>query len=306
MIESIHHEAHQSVGARIEEWNKKVATEIGCPITTKFWNACISELTTIKPGNVHCFADGHGMDVEHFLKSAYAAAGVLMNPELNLAQKIFQSVQATQQAVAINTNLGIILLCAPIVQACIALPNKTLRQSVQDEIEALDIDDARLIIDAIRLAAPSGLGKSKHYDVFEPVNSPIREIMAYAQDRDMIARQYASGYVDVFRFGFQTIDRLLQSNFTEGDLVTGVYLSFLSEYLDSHVSRQHGAAVAEEIQNEATELYFMFSETRPTNAISDHLLRVDMEWKQRDINPGTSADLTVATLFAHSITNAVN
>lgn len=306
MTGPLQREIHQSASERIEKWNSKAATDIDCPITMMFWNACVSELTSIKPGNVHCFAAGHGMDVEHFLKSAYAVAGVLMNSELRLAQKIFLSVQATQQAVAMNTNLGIILLCAPIVQACIALPTNTLRQSVQDEIETLDIEDARLIVDAIRLAAPSGLGKSKHYDVFESVNSPILEIMAYAQDKDMIARQYASGYSDIFEFGFQTIDTLLQIDLGESDLVTGLFLSFLSEYPDSHVFRQHGSAVAEKIQNEADELYCKLKDTGPTGAILDQLLCVDADWKQRDINPGTSADLTVATLFAHSIVNGVN
>ncbi len=306
MIGPLQREIDQSAVERIEIWNSRAAKEFDCPIATKFWNACVSELTSVKPGNVHCFAAGHGMDVEHFLMSAYAVAGVLMNSELTLAQKIYQSVQATQQAVAMNTNLGIILLCAPIGQACIALPVKSLEQSVQDEIESLDIEDARLIIDAIRLAAPSGLGKSERYDVFEPVNSPIREIMAYAQDRDMIARQYTSGYADIFEFGFQTIDSLLQTDLGESDLVTGVYLSFLCEYPDSHVSRQHGMAVAEEVQNEAGELFGKFQGTRPTGTILDQLLRIDADWKQRDINPGTSADLTVATLFAHSIVNGVN
>ncbi len=306
MIRPLQREIHQSAVERIEIWNSKVATEFDCPIATKFWNACVSELTSVKPGNVHCFAAGHGMDVEHFLMSAYAVAGVLINSELTLAQKIYQSVQATQQAVAMNTNLGIILLCAPIGQACIALPVKSLEQSVQDEIEALDIEDARLIIDAIRLAAPSGLGKSERYDVFEPVNSPIREIMAYAQDRDMIARQYASGYTDILQFGFQTIDKLQKIEIGESDLVTGLFLSFLSAYPDSHISRQHGAAVAKEIQSEADELFCRFLDQRAASAIFNQLLHIDTEWKQRDINPGTSADLTVATLFAHGIVNGVN
>ncbi len=306
MIGPLQREIHQSAAERIEKWNKKAVREFDCPVTAMFWNACVGELTSIKPGNVHCFAAGHGMDVEHFLKSAYAVAGVLMNSELTLAQKIFESVQATQQVVAMNTNLGIILLCAPIVQACIVRSTTTLRQSIQDEIEALEVEDARLIVDAIRVAAPSGLGKSKHYDVFEPVSSPIREIMAYAQDRDMIARQYASGYSDIFGFGFQTIEALRKINPGESELVTGLFLSFLSEYPDSHVFRQHGSAVAEEVQKEAVELCCKFLDTRPTSEIMDQLLRVDSEWKRRDINPGTTADLTVATLFAHGIVNGVN
>ncbi|MDE0309678.1 MAG: triphosphoribosyl-dephospho-CoA synthase [Acidiferrobacterales bacterium] len=303
MVGSPQREIPHSLVERIEKWNTKATTEFDCSMTRMFWHACVSELTAVKPGNVHCFAAGHGMEVEHFLKSAYAVAGVLGNSQLGTAQKIYQSVQATRQAVAMNTNLGIILLCVPIAQACSAMPTKTLQQSVHDEIEALGIQRSRLIVDAIRLAAPSGLGKSARHDVCEPVNATIREIMAFAQESDMIARQYATGFADVFQFGF---DAMAQFDSDQSESVTGLYLCYLSAYPDTHVCRQHGLAVAKEVQNEAGELCRKFQQAGLTGALFDQLLSVDTQWKQRDINPGTSADLTVATLFAHQLVNEVN
>ena len=37
--------------------------------------------------------------------------------DLTVGERILSAVQATQEAVGLNTNLGIILLCAPMIQA---------------------------------------------------------------------------------------------------------------------------------------------------------------------------------------------
>jgi triphosphoribosyl-dephospho-CoA synthetase len=79
-----------------------------------FKAACMAELEALKPGNVHIFADGHGMTVQDFIISAEAASAVIAQPNLSLGARILQSVQATHDAVQTNTNLGMILLGAPI------------------------------------------------------------------------------------------------------------------------------------------------------------------------------------------------
>ena len=68
-------------------------------LSQAFKNACMAELAALKPGNVHIFADGHGMTVQDFVASADAAASVIAKPECSLGQRIFASVQATQRAV---------------------------------------------------------------------------------------------------------------------------------------------------------------------------------------------------------------
>jgi triphosphoribosyl-dephospho-CoA synthase len=82
-------------------------------------NACMAELEALKPGNVHVFADGHGMTIQDFIKSADASAAVIAQANLSVGERIFQSVKATQIAVGMNTNLGIILLCAPLIHAAL-------------------------------------------------------------------------------------------------------------------------------------------------------------------------------------------
>jgi len=80
-----------------------------------------------------------------------------------------------------------------------------------------------------------------------------------------------------------------------------VYLDFLSAFADSHVAREHGPGIAEEVRARAEAFR---ERMRPPSEMS-HLLPDLMRWdaalKARGINPGTSADLTVATLFAHRL-----
>ena len=94
-------------------------------ISQLFKSACVAELAALKPGNVHIFADGHGMTIQDFVKSAEAVSAVIAQPDLSLGQRIFLSVEATHKAVACNTNLGIILLCAPLIHAVITVKNGT-------------------------------------------------------------------------------------------------------------------------------------------------------------------------------------
>ena len=94
---------------------KPIPQSIHHQISQLFKSACLAELEALKPGNVHIFADGHGMTIHDFIKSAEAVASVIALPDLTLGQRILLSVEATQKTVACNTNLGIILLCAPLV-----------------------------------------------------------------------------------------------------------------------------------------------------------------------------------------------
>ena len=86
-------------------------------IAAAFVAACRDELAAPKPGNVHVFANGHRMTADDFIRSAEAAAGPLTAPAARVGQRILDAVEATQNVVGANTNLGIVLLCAPLAAA---------------------------------------------------------------------------------------------------------------------------------------------------------------------------------------------
>ena len=82
-----------------------------------YYQACEIELQAFKPGNVSVFSEGHDMTVADFSISAKVSADPISNPDYSLGEKIYFAVKATREAVGCNTNLGIILLCAPLIEA---------------------------------------------------------------------------------------------------------------------------------------------------------------------------------------------
>ncbi len=244
------------------------------PVEAALIAACDEELAAPKPGNVHRHADGHGMTVADFEQSARAAAPLLCRPGASLGARVLEAVRATRDAVGQNTNLGIVLLCAPLAMAAQGDGDVTA------VIATSDLADAEAVFAAIRLAVPGGLGEAPRHDVRQPARVTLRVAMAEAASRDSIARQWTNGFADVLGAGLAA--------YREGAALAA-YLHFLACFPDSHVLRRHGPEVAEMVRRDATVV---------RQAGLPALLRWDAELKARGINPGTSADLTVATAFA--------
>ncbi len=263
-------------------------------IAGAFEQACLTELQALKPGNVHVFADGHGMVVEDFVRSAHAAATVIALPGLTTGQRIFQAVEATWEAVGCNTNLGIVLLSAPLIQAA------ERGVSLQEVLDELTVEDAEYAFRAIVRATPAGLGESPRHDVHEKPSVSLLHAMQEAAPRDWIAYQYASGFRDVWRFGVHRYRESILRWDNAAWAATAVYLGWLARQTDSHVQRKYGVAVAEDLRHQAFlhEKSFLSCDN-PKNYMGE-LLRWDARLKQAGINPGTSADLTVAVLFLAS------
>ena len=164
-------------------------------IAAAFVAACEDELAALKPGNVHRFADGHRMTVADFEASAQAAAPALVVPGAPVGARILAAVEATRAAVGTNTNLGIVLLCAPLAAAAEA-PGP-LRERLKVVLATLTVADADAAFRAIRLAAPAGLGAVPGHDVADAATIDLRAAMTVAAPRDRIAHQYVTGFADV-------------------------------------------------------------------------------------------------------------
>ena len=270
-------------------------TDHAARIAAAFATACRDEIDALKPGNVHVFADGHRMTAAQFVRSAEAAAGPLTLPGASIGRRILGAVEATFAAVGTNTNLGIILLCAPLAAAA-EQQSLDLRATLSRLLAALDVEDARLAFRAIRLASPGGLGRVERHDVHAPATVSLRDAMAAAMDRDRIARQYVSGFEDVFGTGQQALMAARARVLDRQSAILAVFLAFLAAFPDSHIVRKHGLTIAEEIRRTAAGFHARYQSVEAAHLASD-LLAWDGALKNRNINPGTSADLTVATLF---------
>ncbi len=265
-----------------------------------FLRACELDVTVRKPGNVSVASPGHRMSAAQFLASAQAAAAALFEAAAPVGERIERAVAATHAAVACNTNLGIVLLIAPLAAAAErhgALASATaLRESLDAVLAALDTTDAHAAYRAITQANPAGLGQAEQADVRGVPKIGLRDAMALAAPRDLIARQYANGFADLF----DALRRDVPSGFVLAQArdtdVQRVYLGWLGRHPDSHIVRKHGAAVAHTVMTAAQA---WAAQAMPGNAPA--FAEWDECLKAAGINPGTSADLTVATLWTAGV-----
>ncbi len=271
-------------------------------VAAAFVWACLAELEAPKPGNVHAFAGGHRMTIDDFVRSADTAAAPLSAAGARVGARILAAVEATFAAVGANTNLGIILLCAPLAAAAqMAVEGPQLRAALGRVLRGLDIEDASLAFRAIMKAAPAGLGHSTRHDVSAPATVSLLQAMAEAADRDRVARQYTTDFADVFGLGLPVFEAALNRHAEQKWATLAVFLSFLATFPDSHIARKLGAETAAGVQREAKKFQTKLHTAEQPAEILPTLLAWDAALKAEGINPGTSADLTVATLFAYRL-----
>ncbi|WP_026608565.1 triphosphoribosyl-dephospho-CoA synthase [Methylocapsa acidiphila] len=265
-------------------------------IAEAFIASCRDEIEAPKPGNVHIFAAGHGMTAQEFLRSAEVSAPAISDPSASVGQRILGAIEATWASVGTNTNLGIVLLCAPLAKA--AQAGGALRPALKSVLAELTRADAAAAFRAILRASPAGLGDAPRHDVRDAPDVTLLEAMQAAADRDRIAFQYASNFIDVFETGLSALAAARGRGWKEPWPTVEVYLAFLAGFPDSHIARKKGPEIAAAVQSEAKDLRNRFvGFSNPSDALPE-LLSFDQRLKTARLNPGTSADLTVATVFA--------
>lgn len=257
--------------------------------------ACLAELDALKPGNVHAYADGHRMEVADFRISADVSAPALARAGSGIGARICDGVAATLAAVGQNTNLGILLLCAPLAAAA------ERGVAVATVLDRLDAADSQAVFAAIRLANPGGLGHADRHDVTAEAPGSLRDAMAEAANRDRIARAYGTGLADITAIGLPALSEARARGLDPTWCTTAIHLAYLRSVPDSHVARKRGADIAEDLRREvAAALRDLDLASGPV----EPLLALDASLKARGLNPGTSADFTVATLFWDALTEA--
>ena len=257
--------------------------------------ACVWEATARKPGNVHRYADFDDLTYLDFVTAAAAVAPVLgRSPVRRVGRTVLDGVRATRRVVSTNANLGILLLLAPLTKAAAEADFHSGLDRVLDE---LDVEDARLVYEAIRLANPGGMGRATEQDIRETPTLPLREVMALAAARDGVARQYVNGFREVFDDGAPAVlEGMERTGSLEGAIIHG-HLALMSRHPDTLIARKRGAAEAEESGRRAQAVldagWPQAEAGRKAFADLDAWLRA--EGRQR--NPGTTADMIGACLF---------
>jgi triphosphoribosyl-dephospho-CoA synthase len=260
--------------------------------------ACLLEVSADKPGNVTPRHDLPDMTFADMVRSALALAPVFETERVaaaSVGELIADGVRATAAVTASNTNLGIVLLFAPLARAAVTrADSESLRGAVERVLAALDVGDAVAAFQAIVSAQPGGLGDAVEHDVRDPPRVTLREAMAVAAGRDSIASEYVSGYAIVFESGLPLLTDALRDGASTLDAIVSLHVGLLATHVDTLIARKAGADAAGAV-------------SRTASAVRDgsrtvEQLDADLRRDGHRLNPGTTADLVAATLLAAQLT----
>ena len=257
--------------------------------------ACLLEATAPKPGNVHRGSDFENMTFADFVVSAAAIAPAMESAgQRGVGATVLDAVRATRRLVPVNTNLGTVLLLAPLA----AVPrSQNLQTGIRQVLGSLTGRDAEAVYAAIRLAEPGGLGTEDRMDVAQTAPESLLAAMGAAAERDMVARQYAEGFVQVLENVAPWIAEGRAAGWSVSDAVIHTQLRLLAAWPDSLIARKCGTAVAECASTLAQRV---LDAGRPGDEDYFRELGELDFWLRSDghrRNPGTTADLIAAGLF---------
>ncbi|HUK32922.1 MAG TPA: triphosphoribosyl-dephospho-CoA synthase [Vicinamibacterales bacterium] len=267
--------------------------------------ACLLEVSAPKPGNVcpgRHFSDAR---YEDFLASAAAIGAPLAGAGARpLGATIRLAIEATASWTASNTNLGLVLMLAPLARAA-ALESTSheprarsrLRDSLRRVLAATTVADARDVYAAIRRASPGGLGQIDEQDVSGEPTVTLVEAMRLAADRDSIAREYATAYETTFLAGAPALERARADDLEWDDAIVETFLTLLAAREDTHIARREGTSLARDVTCGAHDVLAAggVRTAAGRRALGDFDRRLRDE--RHRANPGTTADLTAASVF---------
>lgn len=285
--------------------------ELNTDIAAAAQLACLLEAAAPKPGNVSPGVRFGDTTYEDFLASAAAIGAPLGAAGASpLGTTIRRAVQATQRWTSANTNLGIVLLLAPLARAAAqrlgdvnprvargTIDTVDLRTAVCRVLADTTIDDAREAYAAIRLASPGGLGSAREQDMASEPTVTLLETMRLAADRDGIAREYATGFQTTFEIAMPALARARHAGHDWNDAIVETFLTVLATAPDTHIARRAGQDLADDVTRQARAVLEAGSVRSSTGRSAITRMSEALRDEHNRANPGTTADITTAAIF---------
>ena len=261
-----------------------------------------------KPGNVHRTRDFDDMEFEDFVISGIVIGDTIReactdvdveNPQLG--KYILQAVAETDRWIKNNTNLGIVMMTTPIaVAAAISDSFDDIRENIKLVMGNTSVDDACDLYDAINIADAGGMGDQDEYDVasdnakneLRQNNQTMYDVLKISAPWDMLAREMTGDMPAVFEIGYPKYHELMQSK-SQNDACVLTFLTILSHVPDTLISRKYGSDEAMKISLMTRDLLNIKDEPD----FKDRLKEFDDYLFKNKYNPGTTADLTAASIF---------
>ncbi|MFL2660780.1 MAG: triphosphoribosyl-dephospho-CoA synthase [Alphaproteobacteria bacterium] len=263
-----------------------------------FNNICSEELEALKPGNLNSFSGLHSMSKLKFKYAAKISSEYLISKNLSLGEGIYLSVKKCKTSLNSNYNLGIILLCAPLLKLSL-MKKESLKSQLKKLLTRISKKDGDLIIKSISHIKPAGLQNySGNGNVLQSSQSlGFTKVMRIGSDWDRISRCYIQNYNEIFEFGLPFF-RSLSQKIPRLRAIELLFLNYLARDNDSHIQRKFGAYKAKMISKKSLFIQKSINYFKNNDA---KLKKFDRYLKKFHYNPGTCADLTVTTLLMDKI-----
>ena len=265
-----------------------------------FEYSCKLDVFSIKPGNVSYNNPGYNMTHKDFLQSSMACSDIICEKGMDIGTKIYESVKSSVDVVGCNTNLGIILLCTPIVQSLyLDEKHRFSRENLKKTILDIDHKQTKKIYEAINIANAGGMGEKDEYDIKKSGNCNFKlyEAMKYASSYDDIANEYYCFFDNIIN-NISPFWRICFNKMNNDEsATTATFLSLLSKRPDSLIARKYGVMKAKNVSEQVKSLANEYCELKNPKILNKKLLLLDSELKIQGLNPGTTADVVVASIF---------
>ena len=270
-------------------------------IQSAYLFSCHKDIELIKPGNVNIISPHKDTNARDYIESSVLSSKILFQEKLTLGERILESVKITRKKIKTNTNLGIILLCAPIIHAIIKFKDLELRDGIKMTLSSSTPKDTLDICSAINISSPGGLGKRDVYDTNSLPDVSVKEIMDYSAKYDRISYQYSNNYIDIFDFIIPRLIFLIKKHGSLDISLSLMFIEILAKIPDSHITRKLGDKISKKTSNHANDLLKILDKESSHEYLTNQLSKLDYEYKKKGINPGTTADLLLASLMIYKI-----
>ena len=248
--------------------------------------AMMLEVTAFpKPGNVDRCHDYPETRLEHFLASTILARPALEEANRGqgrIGEIIKHAVRDTNCHAGGNTHFGAFLLLIPLIYG------RGISGAMQ-AIAKTDSSDAVAFYKAFAMTAVR-MNEKDDLDVNDPHtltlirdrDMSLLDIMQHSAPNDMVAREWVTGF-PLSRRGADLLKELGPGRKS----IVGMFLTLLASEPDTFIVKKHGIEIARETMMRARDVL--------DGKLSVESLDADL--LQRDINPGSIADITIAAIY---------
>lgn len=269
-----------------------------------FEYACKLDVFSIKPGNVLIDYPAYGMTHKDFLQSSMACSDIICEHNMDIGKKILECVKASVDVVGCNTNLGIILLCVPIVEAIyLDEKHKFHQDNLKIVLDGINLKQTKSIYKAINIANAGGMGSKTKFDLKSTKNADfkIMDAMKFASEYDYIAAEYSSYFNNIINIISKNWRNYFNKMNNAECATTATFLQQISANPDSLIARKHDLNTAKQVSDKLKDISEEYCKLKNPNILNNQLLLIDSELKIQGLNPGTTADVVVASIFLNRL-----